>query len=151
MASPLEIIACQRSNWQSISIFSPGAPNSAVAIKHAMRSSVALSVVQGPKMCCKSHSLLAFDNTNNCCDFIAMDTLMGDIYADTIYVVVASKGDHCEFWAAATSANRAAAEVQRSLQNGWTTKFTGWRLCSRKCSELKMRVDSVRKLNSLPR
>jgi len=73
------------------------------------------------------------------------------MYADIAYVVVASKGDRREFWAAATPANKAAAEVQRSLQNGWTIKFTGWRLSSEKCAELKMQIDSVRKLKQLPR
>jgi hypothetical protein len=75
---------------------------------------------------------------------------MGSIYADIIYVVVASKGDRREFWAAATPAYKAAAEVQRLLENGWTTKFTGWRLSSEKCAELKMHFDSVRKLKQLP-
>jgi hypothetical protein len=102
-------------------------------------------------MCRKSHPVSVFHNNKQLLCFLRTDTLMDDRYADTIYIVVASKGDCCEFWAAAAPGNRAAAEVQRSLQHGWTTKFTGWRLCCEKCAELKMRVDSVRKLKRLPR
>jgi hypothetical protein len=71
---------------------------------------------------------------------------MGNASATTIYVVVASNGDRRQFWAAATSAERAAAVVQESLPRGWTAMFTGWRLSSQKSAELKMHADTVRKL-----
>jgi hypothetical protein len=71
---------------------------------------------------------------------------MANVCAKTIYVVLASNGDRRQFWAAATSAERAATVVQDSLPRGWTAMFTGWRLSSEKTAELKMRVDTVRKI-----
>ncbi len=71
---------------------------------------------------------------------------MVSVFTDTIYVVVASNGSESEFWAAATPRHRAAAEVQSSLPEGWTANFTGWRLPATKAMVLKMRANTVRKL-----
>lgn len=67
-------------------------------------------------------------------------------FAGTIYVVVASNGGQNEFWAAATARHKATAEVQSLLPDGWTAIFTGWRLPPQKAARLRMRPDSVRKL-----
>jgi hypothetical protein len=76
---------------------------------------------------------------------------MGNSFADTIYVVVASKGRRSEFWAAATPPDKAAAEVQDLLPRGWTAMFTGWHLSPEKSAALKMRLNSVQKLKRSPR
>jgi hypothetical protein len=76
---------------------------------------------------------------------------MGNAFAGTIYIVVASNGDHNEFWAAATPKHRAAEEVQSLLPWGWTARFTGWRLSAKKGALLKMRANSVLKLEQAPR
>jgi hypothetical protein len=71
---------------------------------------------------------------------------MGNGYANTIYVVIAWKDGRSEFWAAATPPHKAATEVQQFLPSGWIANFTGWRLPPQKSTGLKMRANSVRKL-----
>jgi hypothetical protein len=73
---------------------------------------------------------------------------MGNGYADTIYVVIASKDEQTEFWAAATPRHKAATEVQQFLPHGWIANFTGWRFSAEKSTDLKMPANSVRKLKS---
>jgi hypothetical protein len=75
---------------------------------------------------------------------------MGNGYADTIYVVIAWKDGRSEFWAAATPPHKAATEVQQFLPSGWIANFTGWRLQPQKSTSLKMRANSVRKLDHSP-
>ena len=72
--------------------------------------------------------------------------VMGNAYADTIYVVIAWKDGQSEFWAAATPRHRAATEVQQLLPHGWVANCTGWRFPAQKSTGLKMRANSVRKL-----
>jgi len=71
---------------------------------------------------------------------------MGSGYADTVYVVIASKDGRSEFWAAATPRHKAATEVQQFLPRGWIANFTGWRLPPQKSTGLRMLANSVRKL-----
>jgi hypothetical protein len=67
-----------------------------------------------------------------------------------IYVVAATKDGKTEFWAAATRRERAAAAVQQLLPAGWTAILLGWRLTPEKVAELKLRSNSVRKLEQRP-
>jgi hypothetical protein len=42
--------------------------------------------------------------------------------------------------------HKAATKVQQFLPHGWIANFTGWRLPPQKSTGLKMRANSVRKL-----
>jgi hypothetical protein len=74
--------------------------------------------------------------------------VMGNEYAGGFYVVAASKDGYTEYWVASTPADIAVASVLRALPYGWTAKITTRHLTTAQIAALKMRPNSVRRLES---
>jgi hypothetical protein len=76
--------------------------------------------------------------------------LMGNEYAGGIYIVVATKDGHREYWAAAVPRERVLEEVRLQVPHGWALALTDRRLTLKQMAELKIRPNSVRKLKEVP-
>jgi hypothetical protein len=75
---------------------------------------------------------------------------MGNEYAGGIYIVVATKEGHRQYWAAAVPRERVLEEVRLQAPHGWTLALTDRRLTPKQVVELKMRPNSVRQLKEAP-
>jgi hypothetical protein len=76
---------------------------------------------------------------------------MKTVFSNVVHVVSAIKGDQAEFWAAATSRELAAGQVQQALPPGWMAISRGWRLNRKTAEEMKMCPNTVRRLTRCPR
>jgi hypothetical protein len=76
-------------------------------------------------------------------------TNMKTVFSNVVHGAI--KGDQAEFWAAATSRELAAGQVQQALPPGWMAISRGWRLNRKTAEELKMCPNTVRRLTRCPR
>jgi hypothetical protein len=75
---------------------------------------------------------------------------MGSEYAGGIHVIVATKDDKTEYWAAAFPKSRSLEEVRKLVAPGWRLTLTDKRLTRQQAAELNMRAYSVRQLKFVP-
>ena len=69
---------------------------------------------------------------------------MTDTFVDGLRVVVATKGRERQFWVAATPRDKAAAAVQRRLEDGWKATLTDRQITVRQAHKLKqLRLNSA--------
>jgi hypothetical protein len=71
---------------------------------------------------------------------------MDDMFEHEIYVVIASGNGKSEFWAAATTRERALAEVRQHWPLGWIVALTEHYLTPHEATALGIRPNGVRKL-----
>ena len=75
---------------------------------------------------------------------------MDDMLEHEIYVLIASGNGKSEFWAAATTRERALAEVRQHLPLGWMVALTEHYLTPHEATSLGIRPNGVRKLRCAP-
>ena len=73
---------------------------------------------------------------------------MGNTYAGGVYIVIATRGDETEYWAAATPRGVAVSTVQQMLATGWTASLSERRLPLERVMELRLKKNDVEKLKS---
>jgi hypothetical protein len=71
---------------------------------------------------------------------------MGKTLAGDVYVVVATKGDYTEYWAAATPRAHAVTAVLERLPPGWRAILTVGRITIEEVKSLNLRPNGVRLL-----
>ena len=71
---------------------------------------------------------------------------MGNTYAGGVYIVIATRGDETEYWAAATPRGVAVSTVQQMLAPGWTASLSERRLPLERVMELRLKKNDVEKL-----
>jgi hypothetical protein len=75
---------------------------------------------------------------------------MRKAFARGVHVVETTKDGVTEYWAAATHRCDAVAAVRNQVQPDWSLVLTERRLTREQFVELKMRRNSVRKLEAAP-
>jgi hypothetical protein len=68
---------------------------------------------------------------------------MTETFVRGLRVVVATKGSERQFWVAVTPRDKAAAVVQRRLQDGWKATLTDQQITVRQAHKLKLRLNGA--------
>ena len=68
---------------------------------------------------------------------------MTETFVRGLRVVVATKGSERQYWVAVTPRNKAAAVVQRRLEDGWIATLTDQQITVRQSHKLKLRLNGA--------
>jgi hypothetical protein len=63
-----------------------------------------------------------------------------------VYIVVGTRGNELQYWAAAVSRRKAAREVANVLGPEWKTTVLDWRLTPERLAKLDLSPNSLRKI-----